>query len=81
MNKFSFEYLDNKSRDVNKGYTYKWMRSTSDLLGFLTAAMVRNSVMTMPALQVTKDFIFNELNDTCGRKISSDFKKWWIDAR
>ena len=74
MNKFSFEYLDNKSGDVNKGYTYKWMRSTSDLLGFLTAAMVRDSVMTMPALQVTKDFIFNELNETCGRKISSDFK-------
>ena len=74
MNNFRFEYLDNKSGDVNKGYTYKWMRSTSDLLGFLTAAMVRDSVMTMPALQVTKDFIFNELNDTCGRKISSDFK-------
>ena len=50
------------------------MQTTSDLLGFLTAAMVRNSVMTMPALQVTKDFIFNELNETCGRKISSDFK-------
>ena len=74
MNNFRFEYLDNKSGDVNKGYTYKWMQTTSDLLGFLTAAMVRDSVMTMPALQVTKDFIFNELNETCGRKISSDFK-------
>ena len=69
-----FTFFNTKTGDIEEGYTYKWMQTTSDLLGFLIAAMVRDDVMTMPALTVTKDFIFNELRETCGRKISSEFK-------
>ena len=50
------------------------MQSTSDLLGYLCAVMTDDYILNLPGMAVTKDFIFNTLQETCGKKLSNLFR-------